>query len=43
MFGALADPLGPSTSLMIGCVFVILVTVSIGVLNPQLRRLRMRF
>ena len=43
VFGALADPLGPSTSLMIGCVFVILVTVSIGVLNPQLRRLRMRF
>ncbi len=42
VFGAMADPLGPPTSLMIGCVFVILVTISIGIFNPQLRRLRMR-
>ena len=42
VFGAMADPLGPSISLMIGCIFVIVVTISIGVFNPQLRRLRMR-
>ncbi len=42
MFGALADGLGPSASLIIGCGFVLLVTGAIGALNPQLRRLRMR-
>ena len=42
VFGAMADALGSSTSLIIGCSFVIIVTIAIGILNPQLRRLRMR-
>ena len=42
VFGAMADSLGSSASLIIGCGFVILVTISIGTFNPNLRRLRMR-
>ena len=42
VFGVLADGIGPSSSLIIGCGFVILVTIAIGVFNPQLRRLRVR-
>ena len=42
VFGAIADSLGSSASLIIGCGFVILVTISIGILNPNLRRLRIR-
>lgn len=42
LFPAIANGLGPSTSLLIGCGFVFLVTCAIGMLNPQLRRLRMR-
>ena len=42
VFGAMANGLGPSTSLIIGCAFVLAVTCAIGVLNPQLRQLRMR-
>ena len=42
VFGAMASSMGPSTSLIIGCSFVIVVTVAIGMFNPRLRRLRMR-
>lgn len=42
VFGAMANGLGPSASLIIGCAFVVAVTCAIGVLNPQLRRLRLR-
>ena len=42
IFGAMANSLGSSASLLIGCGFVIAVTCAIGVFNPQLRRLRMR-
>lgn len=42
VFGAMASSMGPSSSLIIGCVFVIIVTIAIGMFNPRLRRLRMR-
>ena len=35
VFGAMADSLGSSASLIIGCGFVILVTISIGIFNPE--------
>ena len=41
VFGALADGLGSSVALIIGCSFVLLVTVGVGALNPRLRQLRM--
>ena len=42
VFGAMANGLGSSMSLIIGCAFVVAVTCAIAVLNPQLRRLRLR-
>lgn len=42
VFAAIAASMGSSASLIIGCGFVILVTISIGIFNPNLRRLRMR-
>ena len=42
VYGAMADSLGPSTSLVIGCGFVIFVTFAVGGLNRRLRQLQMR-
>ena len=42
VFGAMASSMGPSTSLIIGCAFVLIVTIAIGTFNPTLRRLQMR-
>ncbi len=42
VFGALADGLGSSVALIIGCGFVLFVTFAVGTFNRQLRQLRMR-
>ena len=42
VYGALADSLGSSSSLIIGCGFVIFVTFAVGGFNRRLRQLRMR-
>lgn len=42
VYGALADSLGPSTSLIIGCGFVLFVTFVVGGFNRRLRQLEVR-
>ena len=42
VYGAMADSLGPSMSLIIGCCFVIFVTFAVGGFNRRLRQLQMR-
>ena len=41
-FGILANNLEPTTALVIGCGFVLIVTIGIGTFNSRLRNLRIR-
>ncbi len=42
VFGVITDKLDPATALMIGCAFVLAVTIVVGTFNTNLRRLTMR-